>query len=165
MTAACAPRASGPEIGTSDRPSGGIPSRKPDDAGVRDAAAVLPADYRTTFTKLTKSRFVSQGHAFGRWDVDVYANELAQKALASKSKDVPVGAIVVQEHFEKAGPSTAPGPVMLMEKKAKGFSPDHGDWRYAIIGSNGLLVKDGTIDSCAGCHDDAPADGLFSLPP
>ena len=174
MTAACAPRASGPEIGTSDRPSGGIPSRKPDDAGVRDAAAVLPADYRTTFTKLTKSRFVSQGHAFGRWDVDVYANELAQKALASKSKDVPVGAIVVQEHFEKAGgstgagnpaPGTAPGPVMLMEKKAKGFSPDHGDWRYAIIGSNGLLVKDGTIDSCAGCHDDAPADGLFSLPP
>ena len=141
---------------------------------MRDAAAVLPADYRTTFTKLTKSRFVSQGHAFGRWDVDVYANELAQKALASKSKDVPVGAIVVQEHFEKAGgstgagnpaPGTAPGPVMLMEKKAKGFSPDHGDWRYAIIGSNGLLVKDGTIDSCAGCHDDAPADGFFSLPP
>lgn len=165
MGLGCAGRAAGPEIGTSDRPSGPVGSRKADDAGVRDAAAALPADYKTSFTKLTKSRFVSQGHASGRWDVDVYANDLAQKALASKSKDVPVGAIVVQEHFEKSGPSTAPGPVMLMEKKAKGFAPDHGDWRYAIIGSNGQLVKDGTIDSCAGCHDDAPADGFFSLPP
>lgn len=149
-------------MGTSDRPSGGSTARPIADAGARDGAAALPSDYRSTFTKINKTRFVSQGHAAGRWDVDVWANELAQKAIASRSKDVPVGAIVVQEHYEKIGTNPA-GPVMVMEKRAKGYAPDHGDWRYAIVGSGGQLVKDGVVDSCAGCHDDAPMDGFFPL--
>ena len=42
---------------------------------------------------------------------------------------------------------------MIMEKKEKGFSPDHGDWRYAVIGSTGALVKDGAVESCAATAD------------
>ena len=109
-----------------------------------------------------KARFVSAGHAPGRWDVDLYANEPAQKALASRSRDVPVGAMVVEEHYEKSGAGGA-GPVMVMEKRAKGFAPDHGDWRYTVVGASGQLVKDGVVESCAGCHDDAPMDGLFPI--
>ena len=45
----------------------------------------------------------------------------------------------------------------------KGFAPEHGDWRYTVVGSAGQLVKDGVVDSCAGCHDDAPTDGLFPI--
>lgn len=135
-----------------------------EDAGARPASGGLPADYRTTFTKINKARFVSQGHASGRWDVDVWANELAQKALAERSKEVPVGAVVVAEHVEKAG-AGGPGPTMVMEKKPKGYAPDHGDWRYAVVGSSGQLVKEGAIESCTGCHDDAPMDALFPIAP
>jgi hypothetical protein len=50
-----------------------------------------------------------------------------------------------------------------MEKKEKGYATEHGDWRWAVVGSQGQLVKDGVVDACAGCHDDAPMDGLFPV--
>lgn len=160
----CGPRSPGPLAGASDRPAGGGGARAPKDAGALDGAAALPPDYRATFTKMTRTRFASTGHAAGRWEIDVWANEAAQKALAARSRDVPVGATVVAEHYEKSGgASGAAGPVMVMEKRAKGYSPEHGDWRFAVIGSAGQLVRDGVVDSCAGCHDDAPMDGLFPL--
>lgn len=139
----------------------------PIDGGGR---AALPRDYRATFTKINKARFVSQGHAAGRWEVDVWANELAAKAIASRARTTPVGATVVEEHFERGGgaqpggdEARRAGPVMVMEKRPAGFSAEHGDWRWVVVGSQGQLVKDGVIDTCAGCHDDAPMDGLFPL--
>lgn len=163
----CGARPPAEPVGESSRPAGGGGARDPKDAGALDGAAALPSDYRSTFTKLTRARFVSMGHAAGRWDVEVWANEPAQKALAARSRDVAVGAIVVAEHFERSGAtggsSGAAGPVMVMEKRVKGYSPEHGDWRYAVVGSAGQLVKDGVVDACAGCHDDAPMDGLFPL--
>lgn len=161
---ACLGRSSGPAVGVSDRPSGGS---TPSDAGTTaalDAAAALPSSYKTTFTKVNKARFVSTGHATGRWEVDVWANDIAQKALAARAREVPVGAVVVEEHFERStAADKARGPVMVMEKRPPGFSKEHGDWRWAVVGSQGQLVKDGTIESCAGCHDDAPMDGLFPI--
>lgn len=154
---------SGPAIGSSDKPAGG---RTLTDAGASaapiDGAVALPDSYKTKFTKVNKSRLVSQGHAAGRWEVDIWANEAAQKALADRTHAVPVGAIVVEEHFERSADKPR-GPIMVMEKRPAGFSKDHGDWRWAVVGSQGQLVKDGTIESCAGCHDDAPMDGLFPI--
>lgn len=152
---------SGAPVGTSDRPPAGGASREIKDAGFVDGAGSLPLGYRTTFAKVNKERFLSKGHAWGRWEVDVYANEIAQKALASRAREVPAGAVVVQEHFEKT--DKAAGPVMVMEKKEKGYAPEHGDWRWATVGSQGQLVKDGVVDACAGCHDDSPMDGLFPI--
>ena len=43
------------------------------------------------------------------------------------------------------------------------LAKEHGDWRWAVVGSQGQLVKDGMIESCAGCHDDAPMDGFFPV--
>lgn len=159
---ACAPPPSGSLAGVSDRPAGGAVPRETRDGGLLDGGASLPIDYRTRFTKVNKARFVSAGHASGRWDVDVWANEAGLKALATRSRDVQVGAIVVQEHFEKSGAGGV-GPVMVMEKRAKGFAPEHGDWRWTVVGSSGHLVKDGVVDTCTGCHDDAPMDGLFPI--
>lgn len=166
LTSACAAEAcgapSGAMVGVSDRPAGGALPQKTRDGGPLDGLPSIPADYRTRFTKINKARLVSSGHAAGRWDVDIFANEAALKALASRSRDVPVGAMVVEEHFEKSGAGGA-GPIMVMEKRAKGFAPDHGDWRWTVIGASGQLVKDGVVESCAGCHDDAPMDGLFPI--
>jgi hypothetical protein len=169
LAIACAGRGSDVPIGTSAKRA---VARKGSDAdgGFVDGATVLPSGYRTSFTKLNAAPFVSQGHAAGRWEVDLWANELAQRALASRAREVPVGAIVVAEHRERMPASDdangkATGPTMLMEKKAPGFSKEHGDWRYVVVGSQGQLVRDGSVDSCAGCHDDAPMDGLFPLTP
>ncbi len=163
LVAACAGAGSGQGVvGVSDKPPVAGTKEGPKDAGIVDGAGSLPAGYRTSFAKVNKARLVSQGHAAGRWEVDIWANELAQKALASRAKEVPVGAIVVSEHYERNEAKTA-GPVMVMEKRPPGFAREHGDWRFAVIGSQGQLVKDGVIDPCAGCHDDAPMDGLFPI--
>jgi hypothetical protein len=168
LLSACAAQAcgapSGALVGASDRPQGGALPRGIRDGGALDGAPSIPADFRTTFTKVNAARFVSTGHASGRWDVDVWANAAAHKALGARSRDVPVGAILVEEHFEKSG-AGGPGPVMVMEKRAKGFAPEHGDWRYTVVAASGQLVKDGVVESCAGCHDDAPMDGLFPIAP
>jgi hypothetical protein len=162
LLVACGAPARDP-VGTSDRAAPrGSASPASVDGGTVNGAASLPAGYRTSFTRVNKSRIVSVGHASGRWEVDVYANEAAAKALASRTRDVPVGAIVVEEHFERAEGRPA-GPVMIMEKKDKGYAPDHGDWRWAVIGSSGALVKDGVVDTCASCHDASPMDGLFPI--
>jgi hypothetical protein len=166
LVSACAAAAcgapSGAVIGVSDRPSGATVARQTRDGGPLDGASALPADYHTAFTKVNKARFVSSGHAAGRWDVDIYANELALRALSTHTREAAVGAMIVEEHFEKSG-AGGPGPVMVMEKRPKGFSPDHGDWRWTVVGASGQLVKDGVVESCAGCHDDAPGDGVFPV--
>lgn len=149
-------------MGVSDRTAASSSGKHVRDAGMRDGAGSLPAGYRTTFAKVNKARFVSQGHAAGRWNVDVWANEAARTALATRAREVPVGAAIVEEHFER-GEGSAAGPIMVMEKREKGYAPDHGDWRYVVVGSAGQLVRDGVVDQCAGCHDDAPMDGLFPI--
>jgi hypothetical protein len=125
----------------SDRASGGTPAKQSRDGGPLDGAPALPADYHSNFTK---------------------PNEPAMRALTTRTRDVAVGAIIVEEHFEKSSGGGS-GPVMVMEKRAKGFSSEHGDWRYTVVGSSGQLVKDGVVESCAGCHDDAPMDGFFPI--
>jgi len=149
-------------VGVSERSSGGATLKQVRDAGPLEGATALPSDYRTRFTKVNKAKLGSAGHAAGRWDIEVWANEPALAALAARSRDVPVGAIVVQEHVERSVAGER-GPTMVMEKRARGFAPEHGDWRYTVVGSSGLLVKDGVVASCAGCHDDAPMDGLFPI--
>ncbi len=156
--AACAGASSEP-VGVSNRTAGGAREKPIADAGA-DASGLVPADYKTSFKKINHSRFVSVGHASGRWDVDVYANELGARAIETRAKDAPVGAVIVQEHYERSE-GTSAGPVMVMEKKAKGFAADHGDWRYASVGASGAPARDTT--ACAQCHDEAPTDGLFPV--
>lgn len=171
LVVACAGRdGAGSAVGVSDKVPGRSAARDAGDGGPVDGAAALPAGYRETFIKVNKARFVSQGHAAGRWEVDVWANEPAAKALAARAREVPSGAIVVQEHHERGAEGDASaesekpdGPIMVMEKRSAGFSSDHGDWRFAVVGSQGQLVRDGAIETCAGCHDDAPMDGLFPI--
>ncbi len=151
-------------VGVSDEPRPFTSGPLALDAGARDGSAALPAGYRETFAKVNRARASSQGHATGRWDLDVYANDAGAQALATRAREAAVGARVVAEHYERAaGTRDRAGPVYVMEKRERGFSPDHGDWRYVVVGSQGQLVNAGVIASCAGCHDGAPMDGLFPI--
>lgn len=88
------------------------------------------ADY-ATYQKLTSTPFLSQAHG-SRW-VDVYVNAIGAKAYLANT-EIPVGTIVVKTSWVDQGgkPSTIAGPIFVMEKRAPGYLPDHGDWYYAI---------------------------------
>ena len=124
-------------------------------------ASPVPADFRTSMTRLTAGRVLSKGHAGGRWDVEVFADPAGAEALLRERWPVPVGARFVEEHFERN--DAGAGPIMMMEKRAAGFDPARGDWRYVAIGTRGDVVKDGVIEGCAGCHGEAPGDHVFRV--
>jgi hypothetical protein len=124
----------------------------------------IPSDFRTSMTKVNAARFLSKGHAGGRWDVDVYADSAGADALKSEKWPVPVGARFVEEHFERNERNDGgAGPLMMMEKRPPGFDAERGDWRYVAVGTRGEVVKDGVIEGCAGCHGEAPGDHVFRV--
>ena len=124
---------------------------------------VLPSDFRTRYAKLTANRFVSAGHASGRFDVEVYANPAAASAYTKHTGTFPEGVVFVKEHWERAAGSEGvqPGPLMAMEKMQAGYDPEHGDWRYVVVGPDGKLLTNGKPEGCVLCHDDAPRDHVF----
>ena len=164
--AGCGARRSGGPVGVSTAApgAGARAGGEGPDAGAKRAGAGIPADFRTIFTRVNRARFVSKGHAAGRWDVDVYVSSAGKDAFGLERGDFPVGTQIIEEHFERARTGAeATGPVMMMEKRARGFDPEHGDWRFVVVGAGGDVVKDGAIESCRGCHDDAPRDHVFRV--
>jgi Cytochrome P460 len=88
------------------------------------------ADY-LAYQKMTEAPFKSTVHG-GRW-VDVYVTQNAADVYV-KGGDMPVGSVVVKTSVEDEGgqPGTFAGPIFIMEKRAPGYDPAHGDWYYAI---------------------------------
>jgi hypothetical protein len=39
-----------------------------------------------------------------------------------------------------------------------------GSWAYFELDAQGGVVSSGALTLCAGCHAEAPADGVFGLP-
>lgn len=153
-------------VSNAQRPHGAVASDAGAAPGKRELA-ILPRDFRTRYAKLSAARFVSQGHAAGRFEVEVYANDAAKDAFGRQSGAFPQGAVLVKEHWERPPvPSEGtlkPGPVMAMEKMAPGFDAEHGDWRYVVVGPEGDVLQDGKPDGCVLCHDDAPHDHVFMV--
>ena len=165
LACGCAPHEGTGTIGSSSAPGGGSLAVPTSDGGAPRGAASspIPSDFRTAMTHVNGARFLSRGHAGGRWDADVYADQAAATTLAGApgAATVSPGQRFVEEHFERGDGGA--GPIMMMEKRPPGFDPEHGDWRYVVVGSRGDVVKDGKVESCAGCHGDAPGDHVFRV--
>jgi Cytochrome P460 len=88
------------------------------------------ADY-ASYRRVTDEMFRSLVHG-NRW-VHVYVNEIGVQPYLD-SGDIPVGTIVVKTSVQNVDgrPSDIEGPIFVMEKRAKGYAPEHGDWWYAI---------------------------------
>lgn len=163
LVASAAACAGGAPRGVGMSEPGQAPSTAPKPADAGSDAAAFPRDYRTQFVKLSSARFVSQGHAGGRFNGELFGNALAKESWDRATGEYPVGAVLIMEHAERSAEGPA-GPTMLMEKRAKGFDPKFGDWRYSVLDSKGQLQKEGAIETCALCHADAPRDFVFRLP-
>jgi hypothetical protein len=104
--------------------------------GAEDAYAALDvgADY-LRYRKLTDRPFQSLDHG-SRW-VDVYVNEIGATAYLSGGP-IPVGTIIVKTSWQndRGAPSRVAGPIFVMEKRAPGYGPAHGDWYFAIHWAN-----------------------------
>jgi hypothetical protein len=100
--------------------------------GAEDRFAPLDvgADY-ATYRKLTRRPFLSRAHG-DRW-VDVYVNAIGADAYLSGA-EIPIGTIVVKTSWQDQGgaPSRIAGPIYVMEKRARGYWPERGDWYFAI---------------------------------
>jgi hypothetical protein len=150
-------------IGTSN---GGAPATATSLADGGAAVSVplvspIPNDFRTSMARVNATRFVSKGHAGGRWEADVYGTPGALATLRVDRGAVPVGTRFIEEQFERG--DAGAGPLFMMEKKSAGFDSARGDWRYVAVGASGEVAGDGAIESCAGCHGDAPHDHLFRV--
>jgi hypothetical protein len=84
-----------------------------------------------SYTRLNKASFPSQTHG-GRL-VDTYVNDVGLAAFKA-GEDMPVGSIVVKT--SKDATDGSEGPIFVMEKRAAGYNPDHGDWWFAIHWAN-----------------------------
>ena len=136
------------------------------DAAASDAPAVsspLAPDFRATFTKVNRARFISRGHLQDRFAVDIFVNTVGRDAYVAAGGDVPVGTVLVKEHFERNVGGERPSGLFVMTKREAGYDVANGDWRWTVIGVRGEVVKDGKIESCIQCHADAPHDRIFRV--
>ena len=83
----------------------------------------------------------------------VYANEPAQKVIASGNKwAFPVGSIIVREKLIKED-DKEPQVLVVMIKRERGFNPPGGDWLF--LTADGAMTKISerqTKGSCLTCH-------------
>jgi hypothetical protein len=110
--------------------------------------------------KANLQRFASGGHAGGRFDADVYVTPSAKDEAFRPHGIVMTGTVLVMEEFERG--KAVQGPVLMMEKRPAGFDAARGDWRYVVVDAG--EAKDGPLDLCASCHDEAPHDHVFAIP-
>jgi hypothetical protein len=135
--------------------------------GSEDAFGPLEvgADY-ASYRRVTDEMFRSLVHG-NRW-VHVYVNEIGVQPYLD-SGEIPVGTIIVKTSVQNVDgrPSDIEGPIFVMEKRAKGYAPEHGDWWYAIHWANpppqeaarfgGPFYWRGRsqrVEYCWKCHDD-----------
>jgi hypothetical protein len=97
--------------------------------------------------------FTSRGHQPER-QVDVRVNDIARASYAELVTDTvfPEGSVLAEvPHAGSVGDSYA----MLKDGRR---------WNYFVFDSRGAVTATGSLEQCAGCHAQAPADGIFGLP-
>ena len=78
--------------------------------------------------------------------VNNYANGKASRyGRLKRGEQMPLGALLAKDSFTvPANGDVFGGPLFVMEKLAKGVSPQTGDWRYVMIMPDGSYFGDST---------------------
>jgi hypothetical protein len=76
-----------------------------------------------------------------------------------KSGVMPAGSVLAKNSFSvRANGQAVLGPLFLMEKMGKGFSPDSGNWRFTMVMPDGNVFGttkgkgSANVQFCAECH-------------
>lgn len=88
----------------------------------------------------------------------VYGDAAASRAWRAGTT-YPAGAVLVAAHTEVVG--GAAGPLLVMQKRARGYFPRGEDWSYAYATPAARPLRQGRLDDCASCHALAQRDGVF----
>lgn len=108
-------------------------------------------------TRANARRFVSTGHLFGKFDADVFVNDIARASYGTVAPgtSAPPGSLLVKVHLLRDG---TPGPVFAMEKSAAG-------WSYIEMDAAMHVQRKGRLSPCVECHTHvASQDELFGVP-
>jgi hypothetical protein len=90
--------------------------------------------------------------------VQVWMNDVA----AADPKNLPVGSIVVKEGYrDEAGQKL--NAITVMERRAAGYDPEHGDWFWGRFEKDGTPTHAGGASLCIDCHDEAGGDDYSFL--
>jgi hypothetical protein len=117
--------------------------------------------------KMNARPFHSEGHTAGKFVVDVYVNGVGAEGFKAKKNPLPVGTVIIKEHFHEKADGGAGDAALLtsMEKKAPGYDAANGDWEYAKTSPDGAKVDlRGKEKVCVDCHVTAPGDYVFGMP-
>jgi predicted small lipoprotein YifL len=79
-----------------------------------------------------------------------YVNPAAFEAIEDDAT-TPSGAIIVKENYMPDGNLAA---TTVMYKKS-GYNPDHNDWYWLKVLTDGTVEKEGMVQGCQDCHVDA----------
>ncbi len=112
----------------------------------------MPADFRSKMARMG-DLFLSKGHG-ERYQAILWLNDVARAAWDEAPREMPDGALVVEEAFDRGGRGDRPAGLFVMEKKG-------GAWRFVAVGPDGEVVADARVAPCAACHREAPRDSLF----
>jgi hypothetical protein len=158
--AACTPREAMGPVGIS---TGGTTEHDSPARFTHAPPSPLPPEYRATFSKVGSRHLAAQGHAGGRFDAEVYVTPSAKEAAFSPLGKIEPGTVLVMDQSRRGKEmnSGVEGPTLMMEKRAPGFDPAHGDWRYVVV--DGPSIEDGPLPLCARCRDEAPHDHVFAI--
>ncbi len=112
-------------------------------------------DYRS-WTKV--SSFPAAPGVHGDRFLLTWVNETgaAEYLKYAEQPSIPAGTLIAKESFSvnKKGKAVA-GPLFLMEKAAKGKSPETDDWYYMMVAPNGKPMAVNVVAACSPCHQGA----------
>ncbi len=109
----------------------------------------------------------------GQRYVNNYANRLVTNyGKLKKGETYPVGAVFAKDTITVTEQKKIfPGAMFVMEKLAKGSSPDTADWRYVMVLPDGSMFGDTTgdeaesVEYCHACHiQKSREDYVFYVP-
>jgi len=99
--------------------------------------------------------YISATH--GQRFVNSYANRMAHNyGTLEEGEELPMGSVLAKDSMTVTDEGRIhPGAMFVMEKLAKGTSPDTADWRYIMVLPDGSLFGDtmgSRADAVAYCH-------------
>ncbi|UJR85687.1 hypothetical protein [Sandaracinus amylolyticus] len=105
-------------------------------------APVFPADYASTFLEVRDCRRSPEHElAFIR----VLASPDAAGVYTSRTGSFPVGAVIVKEEHASEGCDDPIGWTAMRRE-------DGDAWRWQEVAPDRVVIEDGAIARCAGCH-------------